>query len=349
MTAESSAVRPRLRPSPIRRLSANQVNLLLEALVVAAMVSGVTSWAVGTGWSRLWTLLHGLCGLAILLLAPVKVRRSVRPGLRRRQPSRWLSLAFGLLVLVTVAMGLLHATGLWFGVGYWSALWVHFLAAFSLIPLFLWHIVSRPVRPQTTDLNRRLVVGGSVLGVASAALYGSLELAVRVADLAGGRRRFTGSHEIASFDPERMPTVVWIDDRRPQGSLDDWSLTVAGASVSIEELWDLARPLDAVIDCTGGWWSEQRWDVVSLAELGDWTGPSIKVESVTGYARWLPAGDAADLYLAVGYGGRPLGRGHGAPVRLVAPGRRGPWWVKWVTSVEPSGRQWWQQLPFPPT
>ena len=71
--------------------------------------------------------------------------------------------------------------------------------------------------------------------------------------------------------------------------------------------------------------------------------------SATGYSRLFPSGDAGRLYLAVGYDGRPLRRGHGAPVRLVAPGRRGPWWVKWVTSVEPSDRPDWLQLPFPLT
>jgi DMSO/TMAO reductase YedYZ molybdopterin-dependent catalytic subunit len=61
----------------------------------------------------------------------------------------------------------------------------------------------------------------------------------------------------------------------------------------------------------------------------------------------FPHADAGDLFLAVGYGGVPLGRGHGAPVRLVAPGRRGPWWVKWVTSVQLDERPWWLQTPFP--
>ena len=70
---------------------------------------------------------------------------------------------------MTVGLGVLHATGLWFGVGYWSALWTHFLAAFVLIPLLIWHVVSRPVRPRKVDADRRLLLGGAAAaGIAAA-------------------------------------------------------------------------------------------------------------------------------------------------------------------------------------
>ena len=53
--------------------------------------------------------------------------------------------------------------------------------------------------------------------------------------------------------------------------------------------------------------------------------------------------------LATRVGGEPLDHGHGAPVRLVAPGRRGFEWVKWVDTVTlNTGSEWWQP-PFPLT
>ena len=71
--------------------------------------------------------------------------------------------------------------------------------------------------------------------------------------------------------------------------------------------------------------------------------------SVTGYWRRFPLEDAPNLLLATHLGGKPLTSGHGAPVRLVAPGRRGFWWVKWVSSVEVDNTPPWWQPPLPLT
>jgi len=78
-------------------------------------------------------------------------------------------------------------------------------------------------------------------------------------------------------------------------------------------------------------------------------GGSLVVTSATGYRRRLPLADAATLLLATRLAGRPLGAGHGFPARLVAPGRRGFWWVKWVVSIEVDPAPWWRQPPFPLT
>lgn len=333
----------------VGRLTARQVNLLLAVAVVGAVCTGLVSWAVGTGWSRWWTVLHATFGVSVLVLAPGKARGSVRTGIRRGRPSRWLSVLFGVVVVATVLLGFSHATGLWWGVGYWSALWSHFLLAFAAIPLLVWHLWSRPVRPRRADLDRRALVGGAATAGVAVAAVAAVEAVATVADLAGGSRRATGSHEVGSFDPDAMPTVSWIDDNAPDTDLDEWELRLAGEVVPVSSLAARSRRVPAVLDCTGGWWSEQRWDCVPIAELIPTDATSFEVTSSTGFSRIFPMRDAGRVHLAVGYDGRPLRRGHGAPVRIVAPGRRGPWWVKWVVSVEPTDRPWWLQFPFPLT
>ena len=352
MTSNGPTAAPRKHARRNRRrrsLTPSQVNSLLAASLLGAATTGLISWAVGTDWSRLWTALHAVLGLMVLVLTPTKIRSSVRTGLRRGRPSRWLSILFGVLTLATVGSGLAHSTGAWTGVGYWSPLWTHFLLAFVVLPLLLWHMAARPVRTTTVDLDRRMVLGAGVAAGTAAVAASSIEVAVRALGTSGAHRRFTGSHEIASLDPDRMPTVSWIDDTAPDAELDSWTVTVDGVAVAVEELRDRARPVEATLDCTGGWWSLQAWDAVPVAEFLASDARSFVVRSSTGFTRAFPMRDAADVHLAVGYGGRPLRRGHGAPVRIVAPGRRGPWWVKWVTDIEVSDRPWWLQSPFPTT
>jgi hypothetical protein len=330
-------------------LTSRQVNLGLEVLVVAAIFTGLASWSFGDRWNGALTFAHGVCGFTIALLLPAKLGGSVRTGFRRGRATRWLSAAFGVLVVITLGLGVLHATGLWFGVGEWSALWTHELVGFALIPLLVWHVASRPVRPSRRDLQRRAFLRLGVLGATAVALHVVQRSAAGAVGLAGGDRRSTGSHEVASHDPAHMPNVIWFNDRRPEDTeASTWDLRVDGERIAIEALRRRCRPVVATLDCTGGWWSEQSWDAVALADLmgsGSWR--SVRVESTTGYARHFPIGDLGALHLAVGYGGEPLRPGHGAPVRLVVPGRRGPEWIKWVTRVEGSDRFAWMQLPLP--
>lgn len=101
-----------------------------------------------------------------------------------------------------------------------------------------------------------------------------------------------------------------------------------------------ADAVRALLDCTSGWYTVQRWEGVRVGDLlaaaGGPTGDAawVRFVSVTGYRWSLPLAEAEDALLATRVGGERLTHGHGAPVRLVAPGRRGFQWVKWVTRVE---------------
>lgn len=333
------------------KLTGRQINLALEFLVVTAILSGLASWAVGDQWNGALTLAHGVSGISLALLVPAKFRGPVRTGFKRRRATRWLSAAFGILVLLALLFGVLHATGFWYGVGTWSALWTHELLGFSLIPLLLWHVVSRPVsqRSVQADSDRRALLKIGAIAAAATALHQGQRFTAGAVGLAGGARRQTGSHEVGSHDPARMPTVIWFNDHRPDDTNpDDWLLMLAGSRVTVSDLWEQAEQIEATLDCTGGWWSEQLWNAVPLSALMPApSGRSVYIESATGYGRRFPVGDLNDLYLAVGYEGEPLHRGHGAPVRLVVPGRRGPEWIKWVATVEYSDVPSWLQAPLP--
>ena len=333
----------------VHGLTARQVDLGLAMVIVAAVLTGVASWSLGDRWNGALTFAHGVSGFTIALLLPAKARGSVRTGFRRRRATRWVSTAFGVIVLATLLLGTSHATGLWYGVGEWTALWTHELLGFALIPFLIWHVASRPSRPSPRDLQRRAFLRLGVLGATAAGLHVVQRSAAGAVGLAGGDRRATGSHEVASHDPANMPMVIWLNDRRPRATDPaSWDLRVGGERIAIEALRRRCAPVIATLDCTGGWWSEQSWDAVPLAALiGSHTGRSVRVESATGYARHFPLDDLAAIHLAVGYDGEPLRPGHGAPVRLVVPGRRGPEWIKWVTRVDVSDRSPWMQPPLP--
>jgi DMSO/TMAO reductase YedYZ molybdopterin-dependent catalytic subunit len=92
----------------------------------------------------------------------------------------------------------------------------------------------------------------------------------------------------------------------------------------------------------------QEWSGVRLDRLlGSSQGQSIRVVSSSGYDRRFPVREAPSLLLATRCGGEPLDPGHGFPARLVAPGRRGYWWVKWVVAIDVDDLPYWWQSPFP--
>ncbi len=175
--------------------------------------------------------------------------------------------------------------------------------------------------------------------------------------LPGIRRRFTGSYETGSYTGH-FPVVSWIADDPPPIDLDHWQLHLEGAvlrpmSFSLNELSQLAvDSRTATLDCTGGWFTTQKWEGIELGRLLRLAGiqedaASITLRAVSGYQRRFSLAEAGDFLLALRLDGQPLSHGHGAPLRLVAGERRGLEWVKWVSHiwVNTSGPSW--QLPLP--
>lgn len=352
--------------APARWLPARagrRTNLALLALLLIAAGTGVLGFAIGTPVAgQVIAIAHGAAGLGLLLLVPWKrviVRRARRRPAERRAPDAayWLS---GLVAVVLVS-GVLHSAG---AAGIWAssgtpiaALQVHVGATIALVVVLAVHIWGRRQRPHVGDLNRRVLLRTGALAAGSLAVFGLGEAVWRLTGTPGADRRVTGSFERGTDDPTAMPITQWATDTIP----DDVPRTldvVAGDRRSRVPAADLdgQDTVRAVLDCTGGWYGTQDWGGTTLERLlTDRFGAevladpdhSIQITSVTGFRRRIPVRDAGVTLLATSAAGEPLSVGHGAPVRLVAPHRRGVWWVKWVTRVEVLDSPWWLQPPFP--
>jgi hypothetical protein len=329
-------------------------NLAILALLSGALVTGTLATALGNEWARWPALIHAIVGLALVLIAPWKSVIS-RRGVRRRGPRSTPSLVLAVLIVIALSMGIAHALGVGrLGVLPVRALWLHVAAALAAVPFAVWHVAARKTLPRRTDLSRRALLRGGAALAGGAAVYVVAEGAIGALGLTGADRRFTGSHEDGSFDPASMPTTIWLNDTRQDvaaaGHVVDVATSAGRRAWTVPELEAFGDELRATLDCTSGWYATQDWSGARLDRLlAGATGGSVLVRSVTGYSRRFPLSDAGSLLLATHYGGVALGAGHGAPVRLVAPGRRGFWWVKWVEAVLVDDVPWWWQPPFPLT
>ena len=329
-------------------------NLTLLVTLVLVFATGLGAVATGSPRGRWVVIAHGVAAIVVVLLIPWK-SMVVRRGLRRARPSRWASLLLALLVVAALTAGFVSTTGVARSVGGLPVMWLHIAVALALVPVLLWHILARATRPRRTDVSRRNALRFGLLAALAAGAYAATEIAIRLVGSPGARRRFTGSYETGSFEPARMPVTSWLDDRVPAIDGATWRLVVVDATgrreLTLDELSRSDIHVRATLDCTSGWFADQEWSgvrVSSLVRPGE-QARSLYVHSVTGYWMRLPIDDLGGLVLATTVGGQPLRRGHGYPLRLVVPGRRGFWWVKWVDRIEVDSTPAWWQPPLPVT
>jgi hypothetical protein len=336
--------------------------LLLVGLEVC---SGLVSLTAGTpDWGWLFVV-HSAGGVTLVALIFLKFRR-VRPRVTNR--SLWdggtpVSLLLGTLAVAALATGLVWtATGVvW--IGPWTLLTGHMLLGLLVVPVLLWHLRHRFRLPRGRDIEgRREAMRFSALAVVGALTWRLEEAGAAVLGLAGADRRFTGSSDEAGEAGNDFPVTSWVVDDPDPVDVDAWTLTVAGevqseAALAYGDLVPASGNADgaegesagagpqtrdcerAVLDCTSGWYADREWEGVRVGDLLDAVGTTdearwVRFESVTGYRWSLPVTEAREALLATHVDGDRLSHGHGAPARLVAPGRRGFQWVKWIEHVE---------------
>ena len=319
------------------------VNLALLAAIATLLVSGVVAWLLPDAAAGPLLVSHRLAGVALVLALSWKYaigRRSLRRR-RLRGAGVWIGLATAVLTVTAAGLGIAWTLGF---VSFdrplsYSALNLHVIAGLGLAVLVVAHALVRgESRPALVSLaSRRAALRG--LGLLAASFVVSVAF-----DRVGLAKRPTGSRHAGSFSGNAFPVTIWSLDTVPSIDADAWRLRVrtpqgAAAELSYADLGALPRcQATVVLDCTGGWWTEQAWtgvaltDVLARIAMGE-TATRVEVRSVTGHSWTFDRSEIEQAILATHVGGEPLSPGHGYPARLVVPSLRGFLWIKWVGEV----------------
>ena len=322
------------------------VDWSIFVLVCFEAISGLVSFTVGSvaWWPLFWA--HRIAGLALLVFVGFKLVR-VRHRLTNSDQWRPSTLLSGLTVLAvfgSLATGIVWVFGLDIRLSRWTLLSVHVGFGLVLVPLMLWHLTTRFRLPRSHDFDRRrTVLQYTALLIGATLVYRGQEFATQLLDGPGSDRRFTGSQPREGAGNESFPVTSWVADDPDPVELSDWTLSVRGAVETPLELQyhDLSPTTtqQALLDCTSGWYTVQQWRGLRVGDVLEAAGVDeksrfVRFVSVTGYRWSLPIDEARDAVLATHVGGERLTHGHGAPLRLVAPGRRGFQWVKWIDRID---------------
>ncbi len=324
------------------------VNGLILGLFILLGVSGIVM--LYGSWLPWLFDLHRMAGFALIAILPWKgiiVYRSLRRGLQNsfdRSTMLMISIVLALFVLVIIAFAVvwMWRLGPYSSYGQTLIAW-HWIIGLLVVPILAFHAWRRWPSPRRRDfLSRRGFL--QLLGVTAAGVvFGELAIILSQAQASADEpRRFTGSRGFGSFTGNAFPltgeSTVVLDPSQ-------WRLSVSGAVRSplvltyADLLAKTAHTTTAIIDCTSGWYSIQDWQGIPLIDLLEQAGAragaaGVTLFSATGYHHTYPIEEARTILLATHVSGQALAPDHGFPLRAVVPGRRGWFWVKWLSQIE---------------
>jgi DMSO/TMAO reductase YedYZ molybdopterin-dependent catalytic subunit len=326
------------------------VNTALLVVMVLLFVTGIVM-LYGTWWPWVFDL-HHVAGWMLVALLPWKGRAAYQSLKRRlrKDDREWggllISVLFASLTLLDVVLALLWMwrlgpERLW--LGQTVIVW-HWMVGLGLIPLFGLHLWTRWPRPRAVDLmGRRRTLKVLLLGAtgflgrwAGKALARARQTPERPREPTTGMRgygHFTGNAFPVTGEAVQAPAI------------ESWRLVVTGAlpqalTLTYDDLLSLpSEQWTEKLDCTTGWYTLQHWQGVPLTRLlreaaAAETIVGVRLISFTGYNHTFSTGELSRILLATHVGGEVLSPGHGFPLRVVVPERRGWFWVKWLTQVE---------------
>lgn len=323
-------------------------SLLVSVLILLGTgIGGLLAGRTGQWWVM---ALHGIAGVVLVPLLVLKLRR-VAPRVRSASPTVLPSLLLALITGLALMTGLAWTLGTGLDVGPFRPLVVHGALGVGVALLLIVHLRDRFRLPTRDDLaDRRLALRYAALIGVGAVAWRTQPVVNRLRDVTP--RRFTGSRETGSDGGNSFPVTSWVADDPDPVDPGSWSLRVDGLvqtprTFDYKELVgerdgtgsDRETTLRAVLDCTSGWYSIHDWQGIRGAEVLAAAKPTdaarwVTFHSVTGYRWSVPIEEAQSVLLATHVDGVRLSHGHGFPLRLVAPGRRGFQWVKWIDRVE---------------
>jgi DMSO/TMAO reductase YedYZ molybdopterin-dependent catalytic subunit len=218
-----------------------------------------------------------------------------------------------------------------------------------------------PARPIGQPIGRRVVLG--VLGLGAAGVAAGPWLSRALGTLAG---------DLSRHDPTGLSALIpgagWryytVTDSFPYESPSAYRLHVGGnvgreLTLTTTDLRGMRRTrLTADFQCVTGWRVPNvRWEGVQLAEVLDAAGPdsdSTAVEFVSydgTYTESLTMAQArrSDVLVVDTLDGKPIGRAHGGPVRLLVAPMYGYKSCKWLSEIRVTQqlvRGYWEQFGY---